>query len=206
MMTFYDRYVLPRLIHCICGGSLLARHRAALIPVARGDVLEIGIGSALNLEYYDSTRVSSLTGIDPSDELLAYARNRVKKAVFPVNLVPAIAECLPLPDATMDTVAVTFSLCTIPGISTALGEIRRVLKPNGRLLFLEHGLAPDPNVRRWQQRLDPVWGKLAGGCHLTRDIPGLLAAAAFTDIDIQSNYLRFAPRFAGYLYRGSAAA
>lgn len=204
-MNFYDRYILPPLLNCVCGTSLLARHRAALIPAAQGDVLEIGIGSALNLDYYDATHINTLTGIDPSQQLLDYARKRVNGLPFPVTLVPAIAECLPLPDASMDTVVVTFSLCTIPDVTAALGEMRRVLKPAGRLLFCEHGLAPDPGVQRWQQRLDPLWGKLAGGCHLTRNIPRLLTDAAFRCADLQSDYLPHAPRFAGYVYRGSAA-
>jgi len=205
-MNFYDRYILPPLLHCVCGTSLLARHRAVLVPDARGNVLEIGIGSALNLEYYDTTRVGSLTGIDPSRQLLAMAQRRSSRCAFPVHLVPAIAECLPLPDASMDTIVVTFALCSIPKVDAALAEMRRVLKPAGRLLFCEHGLAPDARVQRWQRRLNPLWGKLAGGCHLTRDIPRLLGDAGFHCADIEAGYLRAAPRFAGFIYRGSATA
>lgn len=205
-MNFYDRYILPPLLHCVCGTSLLARHRAVLVPGARGDVLEIGIGSALNLEYYDASRISSLTGVDPSRQLLAMARRRSSSTAFHVHLVPAIAECLPLPDASMDTIVVTFTLCSIPNTAAALAEMRRVLKPDGRLLFCEHGLAPDARVQRWQRRLDPLWGKLAGGCHLTRDIPRLLGDANFRCADLEAGYLRATPRFAGFIYRGSATA
>jgi len=203
-MNCYDRYILPRLLHCVGGTSQLARHRAALIPAAQGQVLEIGIGSALNLDYYDTARVSSLTGIDPSRQLLAIARHRVGIVPFPVHLIPAIAESLPLADASMDTIVVTFSLCSVPDVAAGLAEMRRVLKPGGRLLFCEHGLAPDIRVQHWQQRLDPAWGKLAGGCHLTRDIPRLLRDANFRCADLYSGYLNLAPRFAGYIYRGSA--
>jgi ubiquinone/menaquinone biosynthesis C-methylase UbiE len=205
-MNFYERYILPPLVHCACSNSALARHRAALVPDARGHVLEIGIGSALNLEYYDTARVGSLVGIDPSQRLLAMARCRSANTAFPVHLVPAIAERLPLPAASIDTIVITFSLCSIPDVGAALSEMRRVLKPGGRLLFCEHGLAPDARVQRWQRRLDPLWGKLAGGCHLTRNIPRLLAEANFHCAGLESGYLRAAPRFAGYIYRGSATA
>ena len=205
-MNIYDRYILPRLTHCACGSALLARERSAVVPHAHGSVLEIGIGSALNLEYYDASRVSSLIGIDPSRQLLAMARRRCSRAAFPVHLVPATAECLPFADASMDSIIVTFSLCTIPDVAAALREMRRVLKPGGPLLFCEHGLAPDAGVRRWQRRLDPLWGKLAGGCHLTRDIPRLLVDGHFRCDDLDAAYLRAAPRFAGFIYRGSATA
>ena len=205
-MNFYDRYILPPLTHCACSSALLARQRAAVVPDASGNVLEIGIGSALNLAYYDATRVGSLTGVDPSRQLLAMARRRCSRAAFPVRLVPATAECLPLADASMDSIVVTFSLCTIPDVAAALREMRRVLKPGGRLLFCEHGLAPDAGVQRWQRWLDPMWGKLAGGCHLTRDIPRLLEDGHFRCDDLETGYLRAAPRFAGFIYRGSATA
>ncbi|NIO41996.1 MAG: methyltransferase domain-containing protein [Burkholderiales bacterium] len=205
-MPIYEHYILPPLLHCVCGMPLLARHRATLIPGARGQVVEIGIGSALNTDYYDADKINSLIGIDPSQQLLRYARKRVTKLPFTVSLIPALAESLPLPDACADTVVVTFSLCTIPDTATALAEMRRVLKPSGRLLFCEHGLAADGSVQRWQRRLEPVWGKLAGGCHLTRNVPQLLADAGFFCDELETGYLRHAPRFAGYIYRGSAAA
>ncbi len=203
-MNFYDRFMLPPLTHWACGTALLARQRAALIPAARGRVLEIGIGSALNLDYYDAASVSSLTGVDPSQQLLAYAEKRINRVAFPVDLIPASAESLPLPDDSADTIVVTFSLCTIPDIAAALEEMHRVLKPSGRLLFCEHGLAPDAPVQRWQRRLDPLWGRIAGGCHLSRNIPQLLNDANFRFTELHSAYLPRSPRFAGYIYRGSA--
>ncbi len=203
-MRFYDRYILPALTHCACGSRLLRKHRAQLVCAARGHVLEIGIGSGLNFDYYDAARISSLTGIDPSVGLLAYARKRLKSIAYPVELMPVSAEQIPITDASIDTVVVTFSLCTIPDVAAALEEMHRVLKPDGQLLFCEHGLAPDANVQRWQKRLDPLWGKLAGGCHLSRDIALLLRQASFRCEKLRSGYLSHAPRFAGYLYEGSA--
>jgi ubiquinone/menaquinone biosynthesis C-methylase UbiE len=203
-MNLYERYLLPHLTHWACGTRLLRTRRAQLIPAARGDVLEIGIGSGLNFDYYDATRISSLTGIDPSGGLLSYSKRRLKTIAYPVELIAQSAEQIPLANASMDTVVVTFSLCTIPDVAAALVEIRRVLKPGGQFLFCEHGLATDANVQLWQKRLDPLWGKLAGGCHLSRDIPQLLREARFRCDDLQSGYLPHAPRFAGYLFQGSA--
>ena len=203
-MSLYERYILPPLTHCACGTRLLRKLRAELVPAARGKVLEIGIGSGLNFEFYDATRISDVTGIDPSTGLLSYARRRLKNIAFPVELMPVSAERIEFEDASMDTIVVTFSLCTIPNVAAALDEMRRVLKPDGQMLFCEHGLAPDANVQRWQKRLGPLWGKLAGGCHLSRDIPLLLRSARFRCENLKSGYLAHAPRFAGYLYQGTA--
>ncbi len=205
-MSLYERYILPPLTHWACGTRLLRARRAQLIPAARGDVLEIGIGSGLNFDFYDATRISSLTGIDPSTALLSYARRRLKSIAFPIKLMPVSAEHIPLASSSMDTVVVTFSLCTIPGVAAALDEMRRVLKPDGQLLFCEHGLAAEKNVQLWQKRLDPMWGKIAGGCHLSRDIPQLLREARFRCDNLRSGYLPHAPRFASYLFQGSATA
>jgi len=204
-MNLYERYILPTLTHCACGTHLLRKKRAELVPAARGKVLEVGIGSGLNFEFFDSSRVNSLTGIDPSTGLLSYARRRLKNVAFAVELMPVSAEQLPFEAASFDTVVVTFSLCTIPDVATALDEMRRVLKPDGQLLFCEHGRAPDPKVQRWQKRLDPYWGKIAGGCHLSRDIPLLLRQARFRCENLKSGYLPHAPRFAGYLFQGTAS-
>jgi len=203
-MSLYERYILPPLTHWACGTRLLRARRAQLIPAARGDVLEIGVGSGLNFDFYDATQISSLTGIDPSTALLSYARRRLKSIAFPIKLMPVSAEHIPLATSSMDTVVVTFSLCTIPGVAAALDEMRRVLKPDGQLLFCEHGLAADKNVQLWQKRLDPMWGKIAGGCHLSRDIPQLLSEARFRCDNLRGGYLPHAPRFAGYLFQGSA--
>jgi ubiquinone/menaquinone biosynthesis C-methylase UbiE len=201
-MGWYDRYVFPRLMHAACSMPLVRAQRERIVPLAAGEVIEIGIGSGLNLPLYDPARVKRLVGVEPSATLLDRARHAARSARFPVEYLPARAERMPLPTASADTAVVTFSLCSIADVGLALAETRRVLRPGGTLLLLEHGLAPDESVRRWQRRLDPLWGHLAGGCHLSRDIPGLLTTAGFRPVELKSGYLGGAPRFAGYLYRG----
>jgi ubiquinone/menaquinone biosynthesis C-methylase UbiE len=181
---------------------VVSRRRAAVVPLAEGRVLEIGIGTGLNLCHYDPRRVSQIVGVDPAHTMHPLAERRALEAGLTVELVPLSAETLPAADASFDSVVCTYSLCTIPDPAAALAEMRRVLNPGGRLLFAEHGRAPDPRVRAWQQRLQPLWGPLAGGCHLGRDIPALLTQAGFT-ATLNSSYLH-RPKFAGYHYWGWA--
>jgi ubiquinone/menaquinone biosynthesis C-methylase UbiE len=201
-MGWYDRYVFPRLMHATCSMPLVRAQRERIVPLASGEVVEIGIGSGLNLPLYDPARVTRLVGLEPSAPLVDRARRAARAAPFPFECLPARAERMPLPSRSADTVVVTFSLCSISDVAGALAETRRVLRAGGQLLLLEHGLAPEESVRRWQRRLDPLWGRLAGGCHLSRDIPALMAAARFRPAELQAAYLSGAPRFAGYLYRG----
>jgi ubiquinone/menaquinone biosynthesis C-methylase UbiE len=189
-------------MHAACGMPLVRAQRQRIVPLASGEVVELGIGSGLNLPLYDPARVTRLVGIEPSVPLLERARHAARGAPFPVECLPASAERMPLPSRSADTAVVTFSLCSIGDVAAALAETRRVLRPGGTLLFLEHGLAPEENVRRWQRRLDPLWGRVAGGCHLSRDIPALVVAAGFRPAELDAGYLDGAPRFAGYLYRG----
>jgi ubiquinone/menaquinone biosynthesis C-methylase UbiE len=168
-------------------------------------VLEIGIGTGLNLPHYDRTRVESIVGLDPGLEMHRLARRRMRQAGLSVELVALSAETIPFADASFDTVLVTYSLCTIPDAVAALREMRRVLKPGGRLIFCEHGRAPDAAVRQWQDRLTPLWSRLAGGCHLNRDIPALLAGAGFRSDDMETLYLP-GPRPLTFNYWGTAQA
>ena len=202
-MTFYDRYVLPRLVHWVCGQRLAARQRALVIPRATGEVLEIGFGSGHNLPHYRAGAVSRLVALEPSEEMWALARPAVGRSPLPVEVVVASAEDVPLADASVDTVVATYTLCTVPDAGRALREARRVLRPGGRLLFCEHGEAPDEAVRRWQRRFDPIWTRLAGGCHLGRPIPSLVEAAGFCVVDLDSLYLP-GWRPAAFNYRGEA--
>lgn len=174
-----------------------------MVPRARGNVLELGIGTGLNLEHYDKTRIGRLVGVDPGLEMHPLARKRASQAGLKVDIVGLPAEKLPFEANTFDTVLVTYALCTIPDPHAALLEARRVLKRGGQLLFCEHGLAPEPSVQRWQHRLTPVWKKVAGGCHLDRDVPALLAAAGFDVPDLQTAYLP-GPRFLACNYWGAA--
>jgi len=187
--NWYERHILPRALDYACGTSMLGRMRALVVPRARGRVLEVGIGTGLNMRHYDKSRVTHITGLDPAMQLHPLARERIAKSGLSVELVGLSAEKIPLPDASFDTVLITYTLCTIADPHAALLEMRRVLAPTGKLLYCEHGRAPDASVQRWQARLQPVWGPLAGGCQLGRDIPALLSAAGFTLPDLQTRYL-----------------
>ena len=188
-MGFYDKYLLPRLVHLTCGLNPAMKQRQKVVPLAVGDVLEIGIGSGLNIPYYDRDRVRLLWGLDPSPELWSIARRNAAEFHLEAEYIESGAESIPLENDTADTVVMTYTLCTIPDPRRALDEIRRVLKPNGKLLFCEHGRAPDMDVERWQNRLNPLWSKLAGGCNLNRPIPDLLEQAGFRSADLQTMYI-----------------
>jgi len=205
-MNLYDRYVLPRLIDWSCGLPRVTSERRKVVPLAQGRVLDVGIGSGRNLPLYDPQRVTALVGIDPSAELLATTRERTRGLPFPVELVAERAETTQLRSGSFDTVVLTYTLCSIPEAARALEQIRRVLKPEGRLLFCEHGAAPDPSVRRWQERLAPAWKRLAGGCDLVRDAPALLCAAGFQIDRLDTHYLAHTPRLLGYHSIGIAHA
>ena len=203
-MGFYERRVLPRLLDCVCGMKAVAEMRAKIVPLASGVVLEIGMGSGLNLPVYDPRRVRRVIGLDPAGPMLAMARARAAAVEFPVEFLELGGERIPLPDAAVDTVLSTYTLCTIPDPVAALGEMRRALKPGGRLLFCEHGLAPERGVARWQRRLDRPWGAIAGGCHLDRDMRAIIAAGGFAFERLETGYEPGTPRWMGHLFHGSA--
>jgi len=188
-MGLYSRLVLPHLVHYACSGEQTERQRAKVVPKARGRVLEVGIGSGLNLPFYDPGRVTEVLGLEASAEMVALAEQAAYEAPFDVEFLLAGSEEIPLPSASCDTVVVTYALCTIPDVVPALKEMGRVLKAGGTLLFCEHGLAPDADVRKWQDRLDPVWRRLAGGCHLNRDIPALLHGGGFQTRSLDTMYV-----------------
>ena len=187
--TWYERHVLPVMIDLSCGVRPVRRQRAKVVPRARGRVLEVGIGSGLNLPYYDKSTVSAIVGLDPSGAMRRRAEARIAQTGLAVEFIELSAEKIPQPDASFDSVLITYTLCSIPDPVAALEEMRRVLKPGGRLIFCEHGRAPDASVRRWQDRLTPLWRRIGGNCHLNRDIPALLAAGGFECGDMQTLYL-----------------
>lgn len=202
-MSVYQAVVLPWLIDRAMRSKETTAERAKVVPHARGIVVEIGIGSGLNLPVY-GPGVERVIGIDPSPKLLAMARRRARAVRFPVEAIEASAEDVPLPAASADTVVTTWTLCSIPDAVRALGEMKRLLKPGGHLLFVEHGRAPDRGVRVWQNRITPCWRHLAGGCELNRDIPRLVTAAGFRIDELDASYSDVGPRPFAYLYRGVA--
>lgn len=202
-MTFYQDWVLPRLIALTMRQKQFAEMRARLVPAAEGRVLEIGMGSGLNLPFY-GPGTTEVFGLEPSPALLRMAGERARRLARPVRLLPASAEDIPLDAASIDTVVTTWTLCSIPDATRALGEVRRVLRPGGRLLFIEHGRAPDAAVRAWQDRLTPLWRRCAGNCHLNRPIDRLIEGAGFRLDHLETGYRTRGPRLVSFLYEGSA--
>ncbi|HKD73381.1 MAG TPA: class I SAM-dependent methyltransferase [Candidatus Acidoferrum sp.] len=202
-MGVYAKYVLPRFIDFSMRNKDAARIRAEWVPHARGDVLEVGIGSGLNLPLY-SREVRLIYGVDPSLELQKIARQRLSGQAIKVDFLSQSAErTLPLSDKSIDTVVMTWTLCSIANPLRALQEMKRVLKPSGRLIFVEHGRSPDSKVAAWQDRLTPVWKRIGGGCHLNRKVDALLAEAGFTIDELKTTYLR-GPRPMTFTYQGFA--
>jgi SAM-dependent methyltransferase len=201
-MGIYERYVLPRLINRTMQNTLAAAERTRFVPCASGTVLEVGIGSGLNIPLY-APDLDILVGLDPSIPLWMLGRQRTAAAPFPIAYIRGSGEHIPLEDQRFDTVVMTWTLCTIPDPVTALKEMRRVLKPDGRLIFVEHGLAPDRRVQAWQHRLNPLWRRLAGGCNLDRRIDTLIADAGFHICQLDLGYLKGPKPFA-FLYKGLA--
>lgn len=201
-MGFYAKYLLPRVIDLAMRNKEMTRLRAASIPSARGEVLEIGIGSGLNLPFY-SQQVERVYGVDPSRELQSMARRRVAGRVPVEFLTQSAEQPLPLAGASIDTVVITWTLCSIPNAPEALQHVKRVLKPSGNLIFLEHGRAPDRRIAGWQDRLTPFWKHIAGGCHLNRKVDELIVGAGFQITDLKTFYLP-GPRAMTYMYQGSA--
>jgi ubiquinone/menaquinone biosynthesis C-methylase UbiE len=202
---FYQRQVVPRLIHCGMRRKELAKLREQLVAGARGRVLEIGVGSGLNLPFYPRD-LEILLGLDPSPELLAMARAHITWVHFPVELTEGRAEDIPLDDHAVDHVVMTWTLCSVADPIRALLEVRRVLRPGGSLLFIEHGRAPAPHLQRWQDRLTPLWRRITGGCHLNRPVDRLIEAAGLRLAELETGYFLKGPRIATYHYRGRAVA
>lgn len=197
---------MPRMITFCCGQPAIASARSRIVPRAHGEVLELGCGGGINLDHYDRSRVTRLSGIDPSPQLLEGARAAARARGMEVDFRPGYAETLPFAAASFDTVLTTFTLCSVQDPDAVLAEMRRVLKPGGVILFLEHGAAPDSGPARWQQRIEPVWKKMAGGCHLTRPVAEAFRARGFALSECHARYMPKTPRFLGWIEMGEARA
>ena len=203
-MSFYDKYILPKVLNCTCASKPIRYQRDKIVPLAEGVVLDVGIGSGLNIPFYNKSKINYLYGLDPSKELLDIAKSIAKENQLEVNFLQCSAESIPLPDKSIDTVLITYTMCTIPDVALSNSEIMRVLKDDGKLLFCEHGLAPDKHIAKWQKRINPLWGKIAGGCNLNRNIPKLITSSGFRISNMEEMYLPSTPKFAGYNYWGTA--
>lgn len=201
-MSLYQKYLLPKLLNWAMKAPALSKLRSELIPSAEGKVLEIGMGSGLNLPHYDG--ISGLIGLEPSEELQNLAEDMLTHADFPSEMLTGSAEDIPLESNTFDTVVMTWTLCSVTDPVLALSEIKRVIKPGGKVIFAEHGKSPDQNIRKLQKTLNPLWSRIAGGCQLNREIVDLYESSGFKFKSMERGYLE-GPKFATYNYRGVAA-
>ncbi|EDY85707.1 methyltransferase type 11 [gamma proteobacterium HTCC5015] len=201
-MSFYERYLLPHFLDAACGSSAILEQREKVVPLAEGRILEIGMGSGINIPYYNPNKVDFVWGLEPSEGMRQKARKNLKQAPFDVKWLDSPSESIPLEDNSVDSILLTYTLCTIPDWQTALEQMRRVLKPSGKLIFCEHGEAPDEKIKKWQERINPAWKKLAGGCHLHRPIPHYLEQGGFKIESMDTRYLPSTPKIAGFNYWG----
>jgi ubiquinone/menaquinone biosynthesis C-methylase UbiE len=202
-MSFYDDRVLPHLIDLVCSTKPTRKQREKIVHLAEGDVLEIGFGSGLNLPYYDADKVRKIFGLEPSEGMRRKAQPNVDASGLDVEFIDLPGEAIPLDSQSIDTVLVTFSLCSIDDAVAALEGMRRVLKPGGKLLYCEHGAAPDRRVRRWQDRLNPGWKRVSGGCNMNREIPQLITSTGFRIATDERMYIP-GPKILSYNYWGVA--
>ncbi len=203
-MGFYDRHILPWLLDAAMSTKPITYQRRKVVPRAEGRVLEVGFGAGHNFPFYDPAKVERLWALEPSAEMRTRGAERVAASPIALAFLDLPGEQIPLDAEAADTILITYTMCTIPDVMKALGEMRRVLKPSGRMIFCEHGEAPDSGVANWQRRITPLWKTLCGGCHVDRPIPRLIRDAGFRVDDLQTMYLPGTPRFAGFNYWGSA--
>lgn len=204
LAQWYDEHIVPRFIQCACASPAIAALREKVVPLASGAVFEIGCGGGMNQPYYDPARITSFAGMDPSAKGLDYAREAVASKGWTADVRQGFGEAIPFDDASFDTVVCTFTLCSVADQAQTLKELRRILKPGGRLLYAEHGKAPDAAVQKWQDRIEPVWKRLAGGCHLTRPVTAAIAAGGFETHEAGERYTPKMPRWAGWMEWGEA--
>ena len=200
----YEKFVLPKVLDVCCSTKPITYQRNKIVPNAEGTILEIGIGSGLNIPYYQKSNIKKIYGLDPSPELCEMAKKAAHNNEIKIDFLIEGAEEIKLPSQSIDTVLITYTLCSIPNPNDALKEMKRVLKHDGKILFCEHGAAPDLNVFKWQNRINPLWGKLFGGCNINRDIPSIILNSGFKINNLEQMYLPSTPKIVGYNYWGCA--
>lgn len=199
---WYEETILPKVIKCACSQDDIADLRRKIVPLAQGKVFELGVGGGLNQPFYDRERVTGFAAIDPSPALLDDARKAAQEKGWEVDIREGKGEAIPFEDDSFDTAVCTYTMCSVDDQAQVLKEMRRILKPGGKLLFLEHGRAPEPKVVKWQRRIEPVWKRLMGNCHLTREVSSAVKAHGFAVQDEDNLYIEKMPRWAGFMEWG----
>ncbi len=202
--SWWDRIMVPKLIGCACAQPQIMKARSRIVPQSSGDVLELGCGGGINMQFYDPAKITSFSGLDPSPGLLERSLQAAQEKGMQADIRGGIGEDIPFADASFDTLLVTFTLCSVDNQAQVLSEMRRVLRPGGKILFLEHGSAPDADVQKWQRRIEPIWSRIGGNCHLTRAVTGAYQAAGFAIAHADKNYMPKTPRPFGWIEWGEA--
>ena len=203
-MSFYEKKILPKVLDLLCGSSPINYQRKKIVPKVSGNVLEIGIGSGLNLPHYNVSNISNITALDPAEELTDIAKKRISELDLDIDVINCGAEEIPLESKSFDSILVTYTLCSIENLDDSMKEIRRVIKDDGTLFFCEHGIAPDLKTKNWQNRINPIWKRLMGGCNINRDIPEIISNSKLEITDLETMFLPGTPRIAGFNYLGTA--
>ena len=204
LAEWYEDKIVPRFLKCACSSPAIMNLREKVVPLASGAVFEIGCGGGINQQLYDASKISSYAGLDPSEKGLEFARAEAARHGWQADIRQGFGEAIPFADNSFDTVVCTFTLCSVESQARTLSELRRILKPGGRLLYAEHGGAPDPGVRKWQGRIEPLWKRLAGGCHLTRPVTSAICAGGFETHEAGERYAPKTPRWVGWMEWGEA--
>ena len=202
--SWYEKFFLPKVCDKCCSTKPINYQRNKVVPLAKGIVLEIGMGSGLNIPFYNKNNIEKIIGLDPSEELNFLANKVAKKNNIEIDFIISGAEDIALPDNSIDTILITYTLCTIPDLDNSMAEMKRVLKSDGKFIFCEHGIAPDQNIIKWQRRINPIWKAIMGGCNINRNIPKIISDSGFDITNISKMYLPSTPKIVGYNYWGIA--
>ena len=202
--ALYEKLLLPKLCDKCCGTKPINYQRNKVVPLAKGVVLEVGVGSGLNIPFYNKNNIEKIIGLDPSEELNVLAKKVANDNGIQIDFLINGAEDIALSDNSVDTILITYTLCTISDVNKSMSEMKRVLKSDGKFIFCEHGIAPDINIIKWQSRINPIWGIFFGGCNINRHIPKIITDGGFNITNINQMYLPSTPKIVGYNYWGEA--